>query len=216
MKRLLLNILLATAGVVLLAVVGICGWLFVYTEDLPDFDHLSQFAPDAPSVVSDSCLASASTSIPFDRIGRPLRDALAAAEPEQFLPMQIARSLMCDHTEKRLKRQLNTHRLSWHIRRRFSEQQIFIIYANRAYFGPGLIGVERACMKFFHKEPDALSIEQAALIAGLLRSPSAYSPYKHPDRALQRRNKVLELLVAQGKLSTGDASRLEATPLGTQ
>jgi len=87
MKRIVLTIFLATAGVVLLAAIGVCSWLFIYTGDLPDFDHLSQFAPDAPSVVSDSCLASPSTSIPFDRIGEPLRDALAAAEPAQALPL---------------------------------------------------------------------------------------------------------------------------------
>src|SRR5271157_6067669 len=60
MKRPMLKILLAIGSLVLVVVVGVCGWLFVYTGDLPDFDHLSQFAPDSPTVVSDPCLASAS------------------------------------------------------------------------------------------------------------------------------------------------------------
>src|SRR5208282_6463600 len=119
---------------------------------------------------------------------------------------------MCGHPGKRLKEQLNTLRLSWHIRRQFSEQQMLVIYANRAYFGPGLTGVERASKEFFHKEPDALTIEQAALLAGLIRSPGRYSPHQHPDRALKRRNTVLELMVARGELSEGEAARLEATP----
>jgi penicillin-binding protein 1A len=95
----------------------------------------------------------------------------------------------------------------------FSEQQLFVIHANRAYFGPGITGVERASMEFFHKEPDTLSVEEAALIAGLLRAPNVYSPYKDPERALRCRNKVLELMVAQGKLCAGDAARLKAAPL---
>jgi penicillin-binding protein 1A len=95
----------------------------------------------------------------------------------------------------------------------FSGQQLFAIYANRAYFGTGAIGVENASRQFFHKDTDTLTIEEAALIAGLLRAPNYYSPYKYPERALQRRNKVLEDMMAQGKLSASDAARAEATPL---
>jgi len=212
----MLKILLAIGSLVLVVVVGVCGWLFVYTGDLPDFDHLSQFAPDSPTVVSDPCLASASTSIPVDRIGKPLQDALAVAEPPQVQPLQIARSLMCNPPRGMLMYQLNVLRLNWHIRMHFSKQQIFVIYANRVYLGPGLTGIEKASKELFHKESDTLRIGDAALIAGLIRAPAAYSPYTHPDRALERRNKVLELMVAQGKLSAADAARQDSTPLGTQ
>ena len=204
------------AGLALLAVVGICGWVFLYTGDLPEFDHLSQFAPGTQSVISDSCLASPSTAIPFDRIGEPLKSALATAEPVQSLPPQIARSLMCDHSGGMGKYHLNDIRLSWHIQMHFSEQQLFTIYVNRAYFGAGITGVERASEEFFHKEPDALNLGEAALIAGLLRAPDYFSPYKYPERALRRRNKVLEEMVAQGKLSGVDAARLEALPISTR
>ncbi len=98
----------------------------------------------------------------------------------------------------------------------FTEQQLFAIYANRAYFGAGITGVARASKEFFHKQPNALSTEEAALIAGLLRAPNYLSPYKHPERALQRRNQVLEEMVVQGKLSAAEAVRLETTPIVTQ
>jgi membrane peptidoglycan carboxypeptidase len=98
----------------------------------------------------------------------------------------------------------------------FSEQQWLTIYANRAYFGAGMTGVQNASKDLFHKEPGALSVDEAALIAGLLRAPGALSPRKHPEQALQRRNKVLEEMVANGKLSAGDAARLEASPLVIQ
>src|SRR5713226_5425147 len=94
------KILLLFAALVLLAVAGVCGWFFVYTGDLPDIKYLSQFAPVAQSLVSDSCLASPSTVIPFDRIGKPLQDALAAAEPHVSLSDQIARTLMCNRHER--------------------------------------------------------------------------------------------------------------------
>ena len=130
------KILLSLAALVLLAVAGVCGWLFVYTKDLPDTEHLSEFAPGVQSSVLDSCLASPSIAVPFDRIGKSLQDALATAEPKVSLSDQIARTLMCNRSERAGRYALNTFRLSWHIRRRFSEQQLFTIYANRAYFGP--------------------------------------------------------------------------------
>jgi membrane carboxypeptidase/penicillin-binding protein len=215
---LLRKVSLSVAALVLLPIVGVCGWLFIYTGDLPDFDHLSQFAPSAQSVVLDSCLAGPSTVVTFDGIGKPLRDALATAEPARpfpaaSLPDRIAVTLLCKR-ESELKRLLNEFRLRGHIRMHFSERQLFTIYANRAYFGPGAIGVENASRQFFHKNADALSAEEAALIAGLIRAPGFYSPYKYPERALERRNKVLEGMAAQGKLSAVEAARAEATPLG--
>jgi len=108
---------------------------------------------------------------------------------------------------------VNSFRLSWRIRRRFSAQQVFTIYANRAYFGLGVTGVESASRQFFRKNADTLNTEQAALLAGLLRAPDYFSPYKHPENALRRRNQVLEAMAAQGKLSASDAARAEATPV---
>ena len=219
--RLLYKIAFSMATLVLLPIVGACGWFFLYTRDLPNLDRLSQFAPSAPSVVSDSCLDGPSTVVPFERIGKPFRDAFAAAEPARPLPAaslpdRIAGTLLCNQWEGQGKLHLDALRLSWHIRMHFSEQQIFTIYANRAYFGPGAIGIENASRKFFQKDADALSIEEAALIAGLLRAPGYFSPYDHPEKALQRRNKVLQDMVAQGRLSASDAARAEATPVITQ
>ena len=123
---------------------------------------------------------------------------------------------MCNHTGGMGRYHLNSLRLSWHIRSRFSQEQIFTIYANRAYFGSGATGVESASRQFFRKEADALNTEEAALLAGLLRAPEYFSPYKRPEKALQRRNQVLEAMAAQGKLSAIEAARAEATPIATQ
>ena len=142
-------------------------------------------------------------------------DAVSTAEPVRSQSDQIARSLLCNHSGGMGKYHLSTLRLSWHIRKHFSDQQLFTIYANRAYFGAGIVGVERASQEFFQKEPVALSTEEAALMAGLLRAPAYFSPYNHPELALQRRNKVLEEMVASGKLSPKDAALLEATPVIT-
>ena len=213
MIRPVCSILLAIVGLALIAVVAVAAWFFVYTGDLPNLERLSEFAPAAPSMVSDPCLAGPSAAIPFDQIGAPLRDAVGAAENPKSMPLQIARSLTCDHNKGRIDRGLKQLRLEWHIRTNFSADQVFIIYANRAYFGPGMTGVENASKGIFQKDPAALGIDEAALLAGLIRAPSVYSPYLHPERALGRRNRVLEDMVAAGKLPAGDLARLKATPL---
>src|SRR5262249_42599962 len=143
--------LLAFVALVFLLVAGICAWLFVYAGDLPDIDHLSRFAPRAQSAVSDFCLDGVSQAIPFDHIAEMFKDAFATAEPTLSLSNQIALSLMCNRSESAGKHHLTYFRLSRHIRRRFSEQELLTIYLNRAYFGPGITGVENASKQFFRK-----------------------------------------------------------------
>jgi len=212
------RILIPTVGAIALVITGICAWLFFYVGDLPDFYQLSRFAPNAEVIISNPCLGKPSTVIPFNRIGKALRDALAAAEPTKLIPRYIARDQVgCNQKGLRpLRFQLNELRLSWHIRRHFSDDQIFTIYANQAYFGAGANGVKSASLAYFHKDPDALSIADAALLAGLLRSPERFSPYKHPDRALQRRNEVLRAMVAQGTITANEAANAEKERILTQ
>ena len=204
----------------LLGLAGVLTWLFVYTGDLPDVEHLCNFAPNVQSLVADSCLESPSFAVPFDHIGTPLRASIAAAElrPEALwhasLSDKIASTLMCLRSGGAGRYHLDSFRLSFRVRMRFSKDQQFAIFANRAYIGAGITGVESAAQQFFRASSDTLSAEQAALIAGLLRAPDRFSPYKHPDKALQRRNDVLEILRVQGKLSDVEATRAKATPLG--
>jgi hypothetical protein len=69
-----------------IATVSFGGWFFLYTNDLPKTEQLSEFAPTAAHLATDSCLAGLSFAIPFDRIGKPFQDALASAEPGTSFP----------------------------------------------------------------------------------------------------------------------------------
>jgi membrane carboxypeptidase/penicillin-binding protein len=211
---LLYKTLLLLVILILLGALGICVWLFVYTGNLPDIEHLSQFAPATKTLVGDSCLASLSMAVPFERIGEPLRHALAAAEPRATISDQIAWSLMCDHRRSPGRYALDSVRVSWHLRRRFTEQQLFTIYANRVYFGDGATGVQIVARNLFLKTAETLSPDEAALIAGLIRAPNALSPYRFPERAMERRNQVLDKMAAQGSLSADEAMKAKAAPLG--
>jgi hypothetical protein len=213
---LLYRILLGLAALVLIATLSLCGWFFLYTNDLPKTEQLSEFAPTAAHLTTDSCLAGLSFAIPFDRIGKPFQDALASAEPGISFSDQIARTLMCNRLERAGRHHLNVFRLSWHIRRRFSEQQLFTIYVNRAYFGPGATGVENAAEHFFQKGANALRVEEAALLAAVLRGPTSFSPFRNPDRALQRRNWILETMAVRGKLNGTEVAAAIAAPINTR
>jgi hypothetical protein len=201
------------AALVLIAVSALLGWVFLYTRDLPDIEHLADFAPDSGNQVTDTCLSGLAFAVPYDRIGKPFRDALASAEPASSLPYEIARSLICGMRKGAARYQLDVFRLSWHIHRRFSDDELFTIYANRAYFGLAATGIENASVNFFQKSADRLSVEEAALLAAVLRGPSIFSPFKHPDRAMQRRNEILRKMASQGKLSDAELRPALALPI---
>lgn len=210
------KVVLGLAILALIALGALFSRIFLYARDLPDIEHLSEFAPDSGNQVTDTCLPGMASAIPVDRIGKSFRDALASAEPPTSFADQIARSLMCTKMERSARYQLDVFRLSWHIRRRFSEEELFTIYANRAYFGPAATGIENASGHFFQKSADTLSVDEAALLAGLLRGPDMYSPFKHPDRAVQRRNEILGRMATQGELSATELARAVAAPVVTR
>src|SRR5579862_7013049 len=91
---------------ILLGVAAICSWAFLYTEDLPDFKRLSEFAPDSSSIVSDPCLAGSSTAIPFQQISQSFREAMSAIESQKSMRLQTARSMTCGLHQKTVQREI--------------------------------------------------------------------------------------------------------------
>src|SRR5258708_35084048 len=153
------KMLFGAMGVAAVGIIAICSLLFIYSGDLPDIDHLSGFAPNATRVAFDSCLASSPTAIPNQRLGSVLKNAIESAEPQRSESLQISRSLLCNSwSGGAIKFQLDTVRLNWRIRRHFSRNEILTIFANRAYFGGGIVGVENASKRFFNKDADQLSL----------------------------------------------------------
>ena len=98
---------------------------------------------------------------------------------------------------------------------RFSANEIQTIYLNESYFGSDTFGIESGALLYAHKHPKDLNLSEAALIVGILRSPSTYSPSKYPDAAITRRNQILDLMAAQNLVSAQDAEQAKAGPLPT-
>src|SRR5437763_8881712 len=114
-----------------------------------------------------------------------------------------------------LSRKLLEAMVALRIERQFTKQQILELYVNRIYFGNGCYGVETASQAYFGKSASKLNLPEAALLAGLIRSPNRFSPIKNPEGAKNQRNAVLDRMVALKKISTAeadDAKRARISP----
>ena len=129
------------------------------------------------------------------------------------LTMQLARNLFLS-PDRSWHRKIQEAVLAIQIERRFTKQQIFTLYANQIYLGHGVYGFEAASEFYFSKPAKSLTVSEAALLAGLPKSPASYSPITHGDRALKRRNLVINSLLEDGKITAEDATALRDTPLG--
>ncbi|GMA51549.1 hypothetical protein GCM10025857_29060 [Alicyclobacillus contaminans] len=104
------------------------------------------------------------------------------------------------------------------IDRYFTKEEILAMYLNRVFLGENSVGVKQAAYHYFGidiaKNPDQLTLAQAALLAGLPQAPSAYDPIKHPQAALKRRNEVLEAMAKYGYITEAAAKEAEQQPIG--
>ncbi|MDR7001278.1 penicillin-binding protein 1A [Neobacillus niacini] len=104
-------------------------------------------------------------------------------------------------SKKTLKRKIEEVFLALKIEREYSKPEILQMYLNKIYFGEGAWGIKEAAAKYFAKDVKDLTISESALLAGLIRSPSALNPYEHIEKAIKRRNLVLDEMKKQGYLS---------------
>jgi len=128
------------------------------------------------------------------------------------LTMQLARNLFLS-PDRRWQRKVQEAMLAIQIERRFTKPQIFTLYANQIALGHGVYGFEAASEFYFSKPARQLTLPEAALLAGLPKGPALYSPINHPDRALQRRNRVINALLEDGKITAAQADQARSAPL---
>src|SRR5467141_927212 len=128
------------------------------------------------------------------------------------LTMQLARNLFLS-PDRSFHRKIQEALLAVQIERRFTKPQIFTLYANQIYLGHGVYGFEAAAQFYFSKPAKRLTLDEAALLAGLPKSPSYYSPITHPDHAIKRRNLVINAMLEDGKITAGPATDARNKPL---
>ena len=132
------------------------------------------------------------------------------------LTMQIARGFFLS-PQKTVKRKLAEMLIAVELEGRFSKQQLFEMYANSVYMGQRgsftIQGFGEASQAYFGKDIKNLTLPEAALLAGMIQRPNYLSPYKYPERALERRNLVLDSMVETGAITRDQADKAKATAL---
>lgn len=128
------------------------------------------------------------------------------------LTMQLARNLFLS-PDRSFHRKIQEALLAVQIERRFTKAQIFTLYANQIYLGHGVYGFEAAAQYYFSKRAKQLSLDEAALLAGLPKSPTYYSPINHAERAIKRRNLVINAMLEDGKVTAQQAADARNRPI---
>jgi penicillin-binding protein 1A len=136
-----------------------------------------------------------------------------AAQGASTLTQQLSRRLFLS-PEKNWKRKVEEALLAIQIERHFTKAQIFTMYANQMELGYGNFGFEAASEYFFGKHLKDLTLPEAATLAGLPQNPNIYSPIRHPERCLERRNRVLEAMLDNGKITRAQYLEARQAPLG--
>ena len=179
--------------------------------------------------------------VPLSKIPEKLRQALIATEDRQFyehsgvdlkgIARAIVRDIMAGEfvegastitqqlsktlfltAEKTLERKLKEAFLALQLERRYTKDEILELYLNQVYYGSGAYGVQAAARKFFGKPVSELNIAECALIAGMPKAPSVYSPLVNPELAVERRNLVLRQMRAVGAITESQYETARSRP----
>src|SRR5467141_2751086 len=145
-----------------------------------------------------------------------VRDILSgsAKEGASSITQQLARNSL-PLGGRNISRKLLEAMVALRIEREFSKQQILELYVNRIYFGSGCYGVETASQAYFGKHGSELNLSEAALLAGLIRSPNRFSPLKNPSGAAAQRDAVLKRMVDLKKISRAQAEPAKLAKINT-
>ena len=162
----------------------------------------------------------------FDHSGVDWRGTLRAAintyvlrrkvQGGSSLTQQTAKSILIsaegfqEGTRKSLRRKVRELILAFRLEGAFTKEQILWLYLNGVYLGHHSYGVQAAAENYYRKNVDELTLEEAALLAGLPQAPSKYSPFAHPATAKERRRYVLRRMFEEGMISAEERERASA------
>lgn len=131
------------------------------------------------------------------------------------ITQQIAKNFLLS-ADRTFERKLREAILSIRIDQTYSKDRILELYLNDIYLGLGAYGIAQAALTYFDKPVDQLTVAEAAYLAALPKAPNNYDPYRHPDRAVTRRNWVIEQMRRNGVIDARVAAAATASPLATR
>src|SRR5213595_1323078 len=175
---------------------------------------------EIPPVMKNAILAVEDARF-YDHVGiDPIRIIGAAwknltsdrVEGGSTLTQQLAKNLFLTR-EQTYKRKMNEWLLALQIERYYTKSQIMELYANHIFLGANAYGVEAGAEVYFGKKAKDLTLEEAALLAGIPKAPSEYSPTANPTRAKERRDLVLDLMAKNGFASQSEVDAAKTKPI---
>ena len=183
--------------------------------------------------------------VPLEQIPQVLRDAVIAVEDQRFydhggvdgraiaralaqnarsgrvtqggstITQQLAKNALVGN-DPTLERKLEEAGVAIQLERQFTKDEILEQYLNTVYFGNGAYGAQTAAERYFGVDVAEITLDQAALLAALLKAPATYDPYRHPNSARARRNLVLTLMQRQERVEPEAAAQAQRAALELQ
>lgn len=180
-------------------------------EDIPDILKKAIIATEDPRFFSHG-------GIDFRGILRAVKeDIKIKGRPGRLhggstISQQLARELFL-HRRQTIRRKLKEVLLAFQIEKKYSKEDILTLYCNQFNLGHGAYGVEAAARLYFDKSAAELNLEESAMITGILRGPSLYSPYNRPELMLRRRNHVINRMIDEGLITKEEGEEAKVKPL---
>ncbi|MCR5859866.1 penicillin-binding protein 1A [Mesorhizobium sp. J428] len=128
------------------------------------------------------------------------------------ITQQVAKNFLLDSTQS-YDRKIREMILSFRIEQAYSKDRIFELYLNEIFFGLNAYGIAGAALTYFDKSVNELTVAESAYLAALPKGPSNYHPFRHTDRAIERRNWVIDQMVENGYVSKEEGEKAKATGL---
>ncbi|MCX7978672.1 MAG: transglycosylase domain-containing protein, partial [Bdellovibrionaceae bacterium] len=129
------------------------------------------------------------------------------------ITQQVAKTLLLKDRERTFSRKFREFLLAREMEKHLKKEDILFLYLNQIYFGQGAYGIELAAQTIFRKPVNKLTLAEIAVLAGLPKAPSAYSPVTNPKRAKERQLYVLSRMASVGYISEEEAAKAGAEPL---
>ncbi|HEY8930442.1 MAG TPA: transglycosylase domain-containing protein [Mucilaginibacter sp.] len=198
---------------------SVLGTYYVQNRSSVNYSQLSPNVVNALIATEDTRFYEHS-GIDFQRIPSiVLHTVIGPKQGGSTITQQLAKNLFSGEIARnpfvRFTQKLKEWLIAIQLERRYTKQEIVTMYLNTVDFGAyNTYGIKSAARTYFNVTPDKLTPDQAAMLVGMLKGTSVYSPIRHPDRALNRRNTILELMNKQGFLSDGQYADFKAKPLG--
>src|SRR5665648_715240 len=235
----LLGFMFAASMIVFIAVAGAAAFvLWKVSQELPDYEVLAKYEPPVMTRIhaNDGRLIAEFARqrriyVPITAIPPRLIEAFISAEDKNFyqhggldiqgiigastITQQVAKNFLLTN-EQNIERKLKEAILAIRIERAFTKEQILELYLNEIYLGVGAYGVAAAAQTYWDKALNELTLADVAYLATLPKAPSNYDPFRHPDRAIARRNWVIDRIVENGFATSEEGEEAKAAPLGVK